>query len=148
KTVADLNRNGLQSAPVESRNTTQNAGIGLQNEQLPLAIQHRLSWKKNIRSNDSVDFLLVNQSRCAGRVAQIDGNHRFVDYTPPSEPQLARDGHIIECAVDLNARRQVRLGGDWFEAKIIATIYGDCAHRRTTINRQPRFSAVDKSAHH
>src|SRR5262249_61791111 len=65
-----------------------------------------------------------------------------------SEPHLARNGYIVECAINLNARRQVRLSSDWFEAEIIATIYGDCAHRRTTINRQPCLSAVDKSAHH
>src|SRR4030095_16889547 len=64
------------------------------------------------------------------------------------KPKLARDGYVIECAVDLNARGQVRLGRDWFESKIIATIQSDCAYRRTTVNRQPRLSAVDKSAHH
>jgi hypothetical protein len=44
-----------------------------------LTIQHRLGWKKDIRSDDSVDFLFVNQSGRAGRIAQIDGNHRFID---------------------------------------------------------------------
>src|SRR4029453_17269508 len=75
KSVADLNRNGLQSAPVETRSTTQNVGVGLQNEQLALAIQHGLRWKENICAYDSVDLLLVSQSRRAGRVAQIHGDH-------------------------------------------------------------------------
>ena len=112
KTVTYLNRNSLQSAPIETRRTTQNVGIGLQDQQLSLAIQYRLGWKKNIRSDDSVDFLFVNQPRRAGRVSQIDSDHRFIDQSQPSEPKLAREGYVIECAVDLNARRQVRLGRD------------------------------------
>src|SRR5438105_14821639 len=72
KTVAYLNRNSLQSAPVETRSATQNVGIGLQDQQLPLTIQHGLRWKKNIRPNDSVDFLFVNQPRRSGRVSEID----------------------------------------------------------------------------
>jgi hypothetical protein len=32
KPVADLNGNGLQSAPVETGNSTQNVGVGLQDE--------------------------------------------------------------------------------------------------------------------
>ena len=77
--VAYLNRNRLQAAPVETRQTAQDVGVGLHDEQLPLTIQHRLGWEKNIRSNNSVDFLFVNQSRCAGRVAQVDGDHRFIN---------------------------------------------------------------------
>src|SRR4029077_7622806 len=122
KTVAYLNWNSLQSASVETRSATQNVGVGLQDQQLPLTIQHRPGWKKNICSNDPVDFLLVNQPRRAGRVSQVDSNHRFIDQRHPAEPKLAREGYVIECAVDLNARRQVRLGRDWFESKIIAAI--------------------------
>jgi hypothetical protein len=69
----------LQSASVETRNTTQNVGVGLQDEQLLLTIQYRLGWKKNIRANDSVDFLFVNQACRTGGVAEIDSNHRFID---------------------------------------------------------------------
>src|SRR5262249_37456363 len=79
KIVAYLDRNRLQPASIETGSATQNIGIGLQDEQLPLTIQYRLGWKKNICSNNSIDFLFVNESCRASRVAQIDSNHRFID---------------------------------------------------------------------
>src|SRR6266550_4960222 len=104
-TIADLNRNSPQSAPIETRKAAQDSRIHLKNEQLPLTIKHRLGREKNVRSDDAVDFLLVNQPRGATRIAKIDGNHRLIDESQSSDPQLACDRYVIERTVNLNACR-------------------------------------------
>src|ERR1700758_423304 len=78
-TIADLNRNSPQSTPIKTGKAAQDIRIGLQNEQLTLTIQHRLRREENVRSNDPVDFLFVNQPRRASGIAKIDGNHWFID---------------------------------------------------------------------
>src|ERR1700730_18022689 len=103
-TIADLNRNSPQSAPIETRKAAEDGGIGVKDEQLPLTIQHRLRREKNVRANDPVDLLFMSESRGASGIAEIDSNHWLIDQSQCSDPQLTRDRNVVEPSVYLNAR--------------------------------------------
>src|SRR5262249_57814871 len=102
---ADWNRNSLQSPPVKAGNAATDVRIGLENEELPLTIQHRLRREQNVSSDDPIDSLFVNESSGASRIAEIDSHHRFIDQNQPADPQLTRNRHVVERSVDLNACR-------------------------------------------
>src|SRR6266487_7175412 len=76
--IADLNWDGLESAPVETRRTANSIRIGIQDEQPALTIQDRLGREKNIGPDDAVDFLLIEKSRGASGAGKIDNDQRFI----------------------------------------------------------------------
>src|SRR5262249_40604679 len=147
ETIADLNRHSLQSTPVEAGTMARDIRVDFQNEQLPLTIQYRFGRKENIGSDKSIDLLLVQKFRGANRVCKINNHDWLIDQSERAEAQFSRDHHIIKCAIDLNALRQIRFGRNWCKAKIIATMQGDGAHRRSAIDAEPRWPTVDVSAY-
>ena len=70
---------GVKAVKVDTRRIAGEFRIHFQNEQLLLAIEHRLSRKQNVGADDSVDFLLVQQARSAIGTAKIDNHDRFLD---------------------------------------------------------------------
>ena len=79
----------------------------------------------------------------AAQAAEVHQNHRLVDQIQGAEPEIVRDRHRVECAVDAETGRDLGFTGDRRQSKIGAPIERDRADGRAGVHAEERRLAVD-----
>ena len=78
--------------------------------------------------------------------AKIDNDDRFIQEFERAKLEPARNGDIVKCAIDLQARRQFRTARNSGKSEVFAALRGDCADRRTCVHAEPGSLAINDSA--
>ncbi len=127
----------VEAAKVHAGRSSSGFGIQLQNENLPLAIEHRLGGEQDVGPEDSVDCRLMHQTGGATGAFEIDDDHWFIDQVQSAKLQTARDRHIIEGAVDAKTRWELGARGNSGKPKMRSAMQIDRANRGTRVNAKP-----------
>jgi hypothetical protein len=119
--------------------------IQLQDEELPLAIEHGFGGKKNVGPENSIYLRFMEQARRATGTAKIDNHHRLVNEVQSAKLQAFGNGNTIESAIDAETGRELGANANFGKTKMLAAIQGDGADGGTGINAEPAWFVVDEN---
>ena len=80
-------------------------------------------------------------------IREVDQHHRLVDQIERAEPEAARERHRVERAVDIEPRRNFRLGAHRVHPKMSGAINGHGAQWSTRVHQEHGRLAVNLRAH-